>query len=119
MAKHVAITLSDDLFEVMEILRKRRKYRTPSEYIQGLIRYDGQSQKEHHLTAEWAAITGYERDRLDAGILNLVKTGKGRLGSWLEARIEAIVKEQLAAGKTPTKKAVAQALAEEIAKDAD
>jgi len=31
--------------------------------------------------------TNYERDRLDAGILDLVRTGKGTKGSWLKALI--------------------------------
>lgn len=114
MAKRVTITLSDDLHEAAELLRKARKYRTTTEYVQGLIRYDGQSQREHHLTAEWAALSGYERDRLDAAILRQVQSGKGVRGSWLEARIEEIVKRHLAAGETPMTKQVAAELAQEL-----
>jgi Arc/MetJ-type ribon-helix-helix transcriptional regulator len=117
MAKRFTITVSDDLYQAAELLRKSRKYRSLSEYVAALIRYDGQSQREHHLTAEWAAFTGWERDRLDAAILKQVQSGKGIRGSWLEARIAEIVKKHLAAGKTPSKKEVAEELAREISKE--
>ncbi len=114
MPKRPTITLSDDLYAAAELLRKRRKYRTLTEYIAGLIRYDGQSQKEHHLTAEWAALSGYERDRLDTAILRQVESGQGLHGSWLENTIEDIVKKHLAAGETPGTKEVAAELAKQI-----
>lgn len=115
MAKRVTITLSDDLYSAAEHLRQRRRYRTFSEYFQGLVRYDGQSQREHHLTAEWAALSPYERDRLDSAILRQVMSGNGLLGSWLEAKIAEIVKANLAEGKTPEKRDVAAQLAQRIA----
>lgn len=114
MPKRSTVTLTDDLAEAAEILRLRRRYRSFSEYVNGLIRYDGQSQKEHHLTADWAALDGYERDRLDAAILEQVKSGKGVLGSWLEAKIHEIVKRHIEAGTVPTKKQVASELAHKI-----
>jgi Arc/MetJ-type ribon-helix-helix transcriptional regulator len=118
MPKRITITLSDDLAEAADLLRKRRRYRSASEYIQGLIRYDGQSQRDHHLTAEWAAFSPYERDALDAAILRQVKSGKGVRGSWLEARIEEIVKAHLAGGGKPATKDVAAELAKGIAEGA-
>ena len=116
MPKRFSITLSDDLYEAVKILMKRRKYRTLTEYLAALARYDGQSQREHHLTAEWAAMEGHERDALDARILALVQSGKGVTGSWLEARIATIIKEHLAHDHVPTKKEVATQLARDIAK---
>jgi Arc/MetJ-type ribon-helix-helix transcriptional regulator len=116
MAKRFTVTLSDDLHEAAEMLRKARKYRSLSEYVAALVRYDGQSQREHHLTAEWAALDGYERDRLDNAILRQVKSGEGLRGSWLEARIAEIVKKHLAEGKTPSTKEVATELAREVGK---
>lgn len=119
MAKRVTLTLSDDLAAAAELLRKKQKYRTLSEYVQGLVRYDGQTQRDHLLTAEWAALSGYERDRLDAGILKTVQAGKGLRGSWLEAMIEEIVKRHLEqTGRAPTVKEVAAAVAESIAEGA-
>ena len=115
MPKRITITLSDDLFTASEHLRKRRRYRTASEYIQALIRYDGQTQREHHLTAEWAALSPYERDALDAAILRQVNSGEGVRGSWLEARINAIVQERLEAGRTPETREVATELAQDLA----
>jgi hypothetical protein len=111
MPRRTTITLSDCLYEAAELLRKRRKYRTLGEYFAALTRYDGQSQRDHLLTADWAALTGYERDRLDAAILLLVQSGKGIKGSWLEARIEDSVKRHLAAGHIPTVGEVASDLA--------
>lgn len=114
MAKKFSVYLSDDLHEAMEILRKRRKYRGHSEYLAALIRYDGQTQKEHHLTTEWAALSPAERDMLDASILKLVQSGEGKRGSWLEAAIVDIVRQQLAAGNVPDKKQVAAELAKRL-----
>lgn len=116
MPKRITITLSDDLFAASENLRKRRRYRTASEYIQALIRYDGQTQREHHLTAEWAALSPHERDLLDAAILRQVNSGEGVRGSWLEARINAIVQERLEAGRTPATQEVAAALAQDLSR---
>jgi hypothetical protein len=74
-----------------EILRKRRRYRKISEYIQGLARYDAQTQREQCLSAESAALSPAERDVLDAAFLKQVKAGEGTRGSWLEARIYEII----------------------------
>lgn len=110
MAKRITVTLSDDLAAAAELLRKRRKYRTASEYVAALIRYDGQTQREHHLTGEWAALSPYERDRLDAAILKQVESGKGARGSWLEATIEEIILMHLKKGQPPTTREVASEL---------
>jgi len=114
MPKRITISLSDELAAAVELLRKRRRYRTASEYFVALARYDGQTQRDHHLTAEWAALSGYERDRLDAAILRQVETGAGLKGSWLEHRIEEIVRRHLAAGHTPAAREVATDLAREL-----
>lgn len=115
MAKKFTVNLSDDLYEAMELLRQRRKYRPGSEYLAALIRYDGQTQREHSLTTEWAALSPTERDMLDANILALVKSGKGQRGSWLEATIVDIVKAELSRGNVPEKRQVAAELAKRIA----
>jgi Arc/MetJ-type ribon-helix-helix transcriptional regulator len=117
MPKRFMVNVSEDLYAAADLLRKRRRYRSLSEYVVGLIRYDGQSQRDHLLTGEWAALTGAERDALDLAILRQVESGKGVRGSWLEARIEAIVKAHLAEhGAAPTTQAVASALAQSIPK---
>lgn len=107
------VRLSESLFEAAEILRKRagRHYRSKSEYVQNLIRYDAQTQRDHLLTAEWAALSGYERDALDAALLRQVQSGEGIRGSWLEARIEEIVTRLLAEQRNPSVQAVAGELA--------
>jgi Arc/MetJ-type ribon-helix-helix transcriptional regulator len=111
MPKRITITLSDSLAEAAEMLRKKRRYRSASEYIQGLIRYDGQTQKEHHLSAEYAAMSPWERDRLDDAILRQVQSGKGVKGSWLEARIREAVKSLSDKnGRAPTEDEVVEEL---------
>jgi hypothetical protein len=69
----------------------RRNSRTLSEYIQGLARYDAQSQKPHAFSAEWAAFSPTERDQLDANLLKGVKDGTKGRGSWLPARIRDLI----------------------------
>lgn len=118
MPKRITVTLSDDLHEASELLRRKNRYRTLSEYIQNLVRYDAQSQREHLLTAEWAALSPAERDMLDARLLALVKSGKGVRGSWLEARIEAIVTRIFdERGANMTKAQIVEMLAREIIQD--
>jgi len=93
LSEAATIGFSPDLLEAAEILRKRRRYRKISEYIQGLARYDAQTQREHAFSAEWAALSPAERDLLDAAFLKQVKAGEGIRGSWLEARIYEIIME--------------------------
>jgi hypothetical protein len=111
-----SITFSDALFAAAKILSKRRKYRGIPEYLNALVRYDGQTQRDHVLTDEWAAMDAAERDRLDEAILRQVKTGKGVRGSWLEARMEAIIRKIMAERtEPPTVKEVTHELARAIA----
>lgn len=109
------LTLSEPLAKAAKRRRKDLKYRTDSEYIAGLVRYDCQTQKEHHISQEFAALDGWERDRLDAAILRQVESGVGIHGSWIEARIDASVKKHLDAGHVPTPKQVASDIARDIA----
>lgn len=99
------IGFSPDLLEVAEVLRKRRKYRKLSEYIQGLARYDAQTQRDHTFSADWAALSPKERDMLDANLLKQVLAGEGKRGSWLEARIYDIILEVYRPEELKAKKA--------------
>src|SRR4030095_15321216 len=56
MAVRKHLSFSPFLLESMEILRNRRRYRTLSEYAQGLVRYDAQTQRDHTLSSEWASL---------------------------------------------------------------
>lgn len=109
------LTYSDPLAKAAKRRRKDLKYRTDSEYHAALVRYDCQTLKDHHISQEFAALDGWERDRLDAAILRQVESGKGIHGSWLEARIDASVKKHLDAGHVPTPKQVASDLARDYA----
>jgi hypothetical protein len=112
MSKRIHPTFSDDLYEAAELLRERRMYRNVSEYLAGLVRYDAISQREHLLTAEWAALGGHERDLLDAGLLEKVKSGETVRGSWLKAQIHDIVKEIY--GRDPEKPPTIPEVAKEL-----
>lgn len=108
------LTLTNALDEAAEILLRRRHYRDFPEYVRSMIRYDGQTQMDHHLTAEWAAMTGEEQDRLDEGILAMVKAGKKVRGSWLLSRLEIItdiVWAFVESGQKPSPELVAKELA--------
>ncbi len=119
MPKRITVTLSDDLGEVESILRKRRHYRSGSEFFQGLLRYDAQTQMDHPLTAEWAAFSPEERDMLDAALLTQVKTGEGVKGSWFKAAIRDAVKEWIDENRDlPHTKDIAVMLAKKIIENA-
>lgn len=75
MSKKVLITFSEDLATAADILRKRRKLRSISEYVQCLVRDDGQKQEKNDEFHCVAIMSGYERDRFDAGILRQVRSG--------------------------------------------
>lgn len=69
----VTITLSEPLYEVAEILRRKNKYRSMSEYFVALVRCDSKDHCRHDELTTVASLNGYERDRLDAAILNSIK----------------------------------------------
>lgn len=112
MAKKFLVTMSDELFRAMELRRKKLKvYRSPSELVNGLVRYDCEVQKEHYVSGNYASLSPSERDHLDAAILEQVESGKGIRGSWLEKRIkEAVAKVSQETGREPTKEEVLQEL---------
>jgi len=114
MPKKKSFTFSDALFAAMAILCENRRYRNLTEFITALVRFDAQTLRDHVMTEEWAALSGEERDRLDAGLLERVKQWKPARGSWLMAKLEAIIKivlEFVQAGKEPTPELVAKELA--------
>lgn len=114
MSKKFLVTLSNELGETAEILKKRNRYRTLSEYVNGLIRYDAMVQRPHRLSKEHATMTLSERDMLDADLLKQVKTGKGLRGSMFEARVEEAVRKLTEeTGMIPTKDEVAEWLAKQ------
>lgn len=113
------ITLSDDLNTVAEIRRKQLGYRSKREYVEGLIRYDGITMKDHLVTAIWAAMDGHERDAMDATILRQVTSGRdGEHRSFIQEEIRRAVAELQMAGIDPTTKAVAKKVAKRIAEGA-
>jgi predicted TIM-barrel enzyme len=94
MAKKVAATLSDDLYEAGNLLRRARGYRNWSEYLASFVRHDCMVQTtEHGLTEPIAAMEAKERDEMDAKLLEMVKSGKGERGSWLRKVIYDTIKE--------------------------
>ena len=102
------ICLSDDLLAIEKALCQRERYRSHSEAYASFLRHWALSQQDHAITGGWASLTPEERDKLDAGLLALVQSGKGKKGSWLKARIYEAIKE--AHGADATSPTVAQVL---------
>lgn len=108
MAKRITLTLSDDLAEAAELLRRQNRYRTIPELCLGLLRYAGLVQKEHVVTSEIAAMSPAERDIADAQILDRVKRGEAVKGQWFENRLKAIVEAYFEEhGRPPSKREAA------------
>jgi hypothetical protein len=115
MSKQINITVSDDLYEAIEILRKRNRYRSKREYLEGMARFDAMIQKEHVLSLDYASLDGWERDRLDSNLLALVKSGKGKKGEWFENQIRKAVESLAHEGVQPTREAVAKQIVKDTA----
>lgn len=99
----LTLNISDDLLEILEVIKRRERYISVSEVVHSFLRHWAVSQQDHALTGGWARLAGPERDALDAGLLKLVKAGKGKKGSWLKARIYDAIKEAHGAdAKSPT-----------------
>lgn len=120
MATRYYVSLSGELLEAAELLRARRKYRSASEYMAALIRYDALTQQDHLFSGEWAALAPAERDKLDANLLAQVKAAKSARGSLLRKLIyEAIKAMNGPDAKTPTIEEVIKKMAERMATRAD
>ena len=119
MAVRKNLTFSPFLLKAMELLRIRHKYRTLSEYVQGLVRYDAQTQRDHTFSTEWASLNPREQSLLDAALLDLVKSGEGLNGKVIGAYMREFVQKAFAAGKPePTVEQVAVALGRTIGEEA-
>ena len=75
IATRQTVNLSPDLAEALEIMRKRFRYRTISEYLGTLIRNDGMQPANHEGLAVVASLRGYERDAFDRRLLERLKGG--------------------------------------------
>lgn len=87
------INIPDALAEIMAEIKRRERYRSDSELVASFVRHWALSQQEHAITGGIASLPGMERDEIDEGLLALVKSGKGKKGSWLKAQIYAAIKE--------------------------
>lgn len=114
--KRHTVTLSESLNEVAEICRKQNRYRNISELLNGFLRFWALSMTEHHLSAEWAALSDAEQDDLDDGLLESVKNKKIVKGSWFKAEIFEAVEQWIRENESyPRTKPLAKKLAERIA----
>ncbi len=119
MAHRFTVNISDELYEAMQILKKRNRYRSDSEIVCALIRYDAQCQKEHYLTIAWAAMTPAERDLLDKALLKQVKSGAGIRSSWIDSKIKEAAKNHIKShGTEPTTHDIGAQLAKDIVEQA-
>lgn len=91
-------SISDWLNETAELLMLRERL-SWSEYIASLIRYHALSQKPHALTGQWAKMKGWERDKMDQGLLELVRNGEVVKGNFLRHVIREVIEEMIAEGR--------------------
>jgi hypothetical protein len=87
------IQISAELREVAAEIMRRERYRSMSELMASFLRHWALSQMPHTLTGEWAALPPEDRDAIDERLLQLVRSGAGEKGSWLNARIYDAIKE--------------------------
>ncbi len=73
MSKRVFATMSDELWDAMQLMRRAAGFARESDFIAALVRE--QAMHDHDLTTvrQFAAFTGYERDKLDAQMLLRVR----------------------------------------------
>ncbi len=77
-------------------------YRTKTEYLVGLIRYDLLTRKPHTATAGISELSRAEQDRIDDEIARMFQSGETLNGSWFEHR----VKEAAAAANLPVQRVI-------------
>ncbi len=73
MSKRVFATMSEDLWSAMQLMRRAAGFSREADYIVALVR--SQAMHDHDLgtAKQFAAFTGYERDKLDAQMLLRVR----------------------------------------------
>ena len=69
--------LSHPLVEALELRSAHLGYRSATELIEALCRYDCATQSAHGVTTTWAKLTPQEQDELDERLLERVKAKRG------------------------------------------
>jgi hypothetical protein len=110
-AAKVSIKVPPLLFDAIQLRWPRLKYQSLSSYFIGLARYDCMVQGTHATTLPIAQSRPEERDRVDAELLELSKTGVGVRGEFLVRLLE-----RMASGELDTKEKIAEALVAILAK---
>lgn len=72
--------------EAATIRRKRTGYKTESDYLQSLARYDCACNVAHRHSALWDKLSAHERDAMDAALLAGVKENKRPMTSRTKER---------------------------------
>lgn len=101
MASRWLSTFSDDLNDACEIRRKRCGFKTRSDYLQSLARYDVACNVPHRHSAGWDKLKPAERDAMDAQLLADAKANKRPMVSSTKQRCHAVV-QQLMGPLAPT-----------------
>lgn len=99
------------LEEAVQIRWRELGYQSFSAYLIGLQRYDLMVQGDHSVTLPIARSRPEERDKVDAQLLELTKSGKGVRGAFLTRMLQRLAGR---AFKSPEHAALG--LAEELAK---
>ena len=85
-----SLRLPADLAEAAEIRAKLLGYKSWTDYLKALIRYDLMIQGPHTITLPISHSRPEEQDALDADLLERCRNGEGTRGQWLEKAIERI-----------------------------
>lgn len=89
-AKPRSFKLPADLDAAASLRAKALGYRTLTDYIRGLIRYDLLVQGAHTVTLPISHMPLSEQDRVDAKLLRLTQDGEGERGQLLQRIIERV-----------------------------
>jgi hypothetical protein len=86
-----SLKLSASLKAAADLRAKRLGYRSRSDYIRNLMRYDMLVQGGHDVTLPLSKLEPAVQDRIDAELLSLTERGEGQRGQLLARLIERVV----------------------------
>lgn len=88
-----SIRLGAALREAVGIRAEKLGYKSWSDYVRGLMRYDLMVQGGHDVTLPIAGLDATTQDKLDGELLKLTKRGEGRRGQLFTRLIEKVTND--------------------------
>lgn len=106
-----SIKLSPDLMELLQLRSDELGYTSINACIKGLVRFDAMVQQPHFTTLPMSQMKAEAQDKIDAELLDAVKSKTAVRGSFMAGLIKDIMK-----GKFETPEEVGEAIAKYLAK---